>query len=92
MINKCFFRQVMISMRGDFMNLELEWQALCDEREAARRPQFEAYSIVLTKSHTERGQSMRLNPTDFELDTFEKSSTVLAAIDRRMAAFVKAHP
>lgn len=78
-------------MHGDFSNLELEWQTLCDEREIARRYQFDAYSIVLIKSRTEHGQSMQSTLTDFELGALEKRSTALAAIDRHMAEFVEVH-
>lgn len=67
-----------------------KWEALCKEFEAARDAQFDAYAAV-TRGFARVAKGTGGNPSEEELDAYEKTSQRLEEIERRMDEFIKAN-
>lgn len=65
------------------MSLSEEWGALCEEHKAARDAHFKAFATVNQRFHAGH------NPTDEELDDFEKCWEDWENVKYRMSAFIK---
>lgn len=67
-----------------------KWDALCREFEAARDSQFAAYAAI-TRGFAQVAMGTGCNPSENELDAYERTSQTLEEIMRRMDEFVKAN-
>lgn len=68
-----------------------EWQKLCEEHEAARDAYLKAFIAVNNKFRAIGEGKSSTNPTNDELDGFEKTWSAWEDVKRRMDEFVKMH-
>lgn len=72
-------------------NLAQQWQALCDEHEAARTAYFAAFGVVNARLAAIGGGSASTNPTNDELNAFDATWKAWQDVKDRMNTFVKHH-
>ena len=68
-----------------------EWQKLCEEHDAARDAYLKVFVAVNNKFRAIGEEQSSTNPTNDELDGFEKTWSVWGDVKRRMDEFVKMH-
>jgi hypothetical protein len=67
-----------------------KWEVMCKEFEAARDAQFAAY-VAVNRGFSRVAKRTGGNPSEEELDAYEKTSQRLKEIGLRMDEFVKAN-
>ena len=75
--------------RNKMADLDLEWQKLCDEHEAARDAYFNAFAPVNEKFRQIGQGASKTNPSETELDEFDSTWNAWQDIKRRMDEFIK---
>ena len=68
-----------------------QWQKLCEEHDVVRDAYLKAFVAVNNKFHAIDKGNSSTNPTNDELDGFEKTWSAWGDVKRRMDEFVKMH-
>jgi hypothetical protein len=72
-------------------DVEVEWQSLCKEFEAARKAFFRAFTPVNQKFTAIFQGTSRTNPSEEDLSEMEAAWERWQSVRRRMVEFVKVH-